>query len=93
MDIDTRIRTIVCNAINEEPAALDPEVSLVEEYHIDSMMALGIMVALEREFAIYIPEEEIAEFDTLADIIELTHKHIEIAKNKPAGDALSAPVV
>ena len=82
MNIDEKVRGIVCEAINEEPKELKNNASLIEEYHIDSMMALGIMVALEREFKIYIPEEDIAEFDTLEDIILLTKEHIETAKNK-----------
>lgn len=90
MDIDARVRAIVCEAINEDVEALDAEASLVEEYHIDSMMALGIMVALEREFNIYIPEEEIAEFDSLTDIIELTHRHLEMAR-KRGPDGNDAP--
>jgi acyl carrier protein len=81
MNIDEKVRQIVCGAINEEPKELKSDASLVEEYHIDSMMALGIMVALEREFKIYIPEEDIAEFDTLEDIISLTKEHIETSKN------------
>jgi acyl carrier protein len=79
MTVEEKIRNIVCNAINEDADKLDAKASLVEEYHIDSMMALGIMVALEKEFSIYIPEEDIAEFDTLEDIIELTIEHC----NKP----------
>jgi len=82
LDIKEKVKLIVCDAINEEPDMLDPTASLVEDYHIDSMMALGIMVALEKEFDLYIPEEEIAEFDTLEDIIELTEKHIELSKKK-----------
>ena len=82
MSVDEKVKKIVCEAINEEEELLKSDASLVEEYHIDSMMALGIMVALEKEFNIYIPEEDIAEFDTLEDIISLTKEHIEEAKNK-----------
>ena len=82
MNVEEKVKNIVCEAINEEFELLKNDASLVEEYHIDSMMALGIMVALEKEFNIYIPEEDIAEFDTLDDIISLTKEHIEEAKKK-----------
>ncbi len=82
--IEAYVRKIVCDAIREEPGKLDPKASLVDEYHIDSMMALGIMVALEKTFDLYIPEDEIAEFDTLEEIAELTLRYVEAKRNGTA---------
>lgn len=87
-DLFLAVRRIVCEAVREESEKLDPAVSLVDEYHIDSMMALGIMVALEKAFDLYIPEDEIAEFDTLAEIVELTRKYVAM---KAAGTAPVPP--
>lgn len=83
-EIEARVRRIVCEAIREEPEKLSAAASLVDEYHIDSMMALGIMVALEKAFDLYIPEDEIAEFDTLEEITELTLKYVEAKANGTA---------
>ncbi|MET3133686.1 acyl carrier protein [Oxalobacteraceae bacterium GrIS 1.11] len=56
------------------------EIGLDDEFrsfsHIDSLKALDLMSALEKNFKIKLPERELREFISLAKVVEVVERHL-----------------
>lgn len=76
-DIDAQIKAIVAEILEVDPATINPDARLVEDLGMDSMMALEILVAIEKKFKITIPEEKLAELKTLGSTIAVAKEYIK----------------
>ena len=65
-----KIREIIVEqlGVNEEDVKL--ETSFIEDLEADSLDAVEVIMALEEEFDIEIPDEEAENFKTIGDIVE-----------------------
>jgi acyl carrier protein len=52
---------------------------LADELGLDSLMALEVMVAVDKKYKIDIPEEEFATIRTLNDAVEVVRRHLPSA--------------
>lgn len=56
------------------------EIGLDDEFrsfaHIDSLKALDLMTALERQFGIRLPESELREFETINKVATAVQRHL-----------------
>ncbi len=68
---DELVRMIA--SIAEIPETEVQEHVALRELGVDSLMALELVAMVEKRFKIEIPEEEIAQVRTLADILKLIH--------------------
>lgn len=70
-DILPRIQTILADqlAINESQA--DPAKTLVEDLGVDSLAFVEIILAVEEEFDIEVPDEKAEQIKTVADLVAL----------------------
>jgi len=75
-DIDNEIKDLVAEIIEKNPAELAGDARFIEDLGVDSMMALEILAALEKKYKIAIPEEKLAEFTTLNEIIKVVKQYI-----------------
>lgn len=76
-DIEAEIKAIVAEILEVDPATINPDARLVEDLGMDSMMALEILVAIEKKFKITIPEEKLAELKTLGSTIAVAKEFIK----------------
>ncbi len=76
-NIEKEVRELIADIIEMGPEAIQPDVHLVEDLGMDSMMALEILAALEKKFHITIPEEELATLTTLSRAVELVKKYAQ----------------
>lgn len=68
-----RIRKILLKLIDVSDEALDDDLDLIDEGLVDSLLALQILNALEREFDVLIPSEDVGNYvsvNTIATGIE-----------------------
>ncbi|MDD7182280.1 MAG: acyl carrier protein [Peptostreptococcus porci] len=67
-----RIREIISEQLNiENPETLKMDTNLLEDLDADSLDAVEIIMNIEEEFEIKIPDEEIDNVKTIGDIISL----------------------
>lgn len=64
-DIDNEIRNLIAEILEKDPNEVRPDARLVEDLGMDSLMALEILVAIEKKYKITIPEEKLKELVTL----------------------------
>lgn len=65
------LRQIVANVLDVEEQAVTDDARFVEDLGVDSLMALEVMVALEKKFRIKLAEKELTQITCLRNVYEL----------------------
>lgn len=69
-----RLRDIVARELNVEASILSPDKKLREDLGMDSIIALNLIFAAERELDIRIEERQVVGLITLKDLEELVDR-------------------
>lgn len=71
-----KIKDIIVEQLSLDDAdSLSMETSLKEDLDADSLDAVEVIMALEEEFDIEIPDEDAEHFKTIGDIVEYIESH------------------
>ena len=82
--IRTRVIEIVCEHLAVEKSKVEDKTSFIEDIGADSLDIVELVMELEEEFDIQIPDDQAEKIKTVGEAVE----HIKVAvKNKPAGEA------
>ena len=65
-----KIKEVIADTVSIEEAEITLDADLKEDLGIDSLDAVEISIALEEAFDISIPQEELAKFVTVQDIVD-----------------------
>ena len=68
MEFESKVITIVSEAANVEAANIKAETSFVDDLNLDSLDMVEMMMKMEEEFGIEIPEEKTEELKTIGDV-------------------------
>lgn len=76
MDVE-KVKEIIANqlGVDEEEITLDS--SFVDDLNADSLDLVELLVALEEEYDISIPDEDISNLQTVGDVVDYIKNHIE----------------
>lgn len=66
---EKKIIQIISNSLGIEPQDLKPELDLETDLSIQKLEVADILLNLEREFSIQIPQEEKSDIRTVRDVI------------------------
>ena len=73
-----RIKEIVAESLGTEAGTLTESTSFKEDLGADSLDLFELVMALEEEYGLEIPAEELSDVETVGDIIEyLKNKGVE----------------
>ncbi|KUJ66206.1 polyketide-8 synthase acyl carrier protein [Streptomyces albus subsp. albus] len=70
LDID-ELRTVVADVLDVDEEELTDEADFVEDLGVDSLMALEVMVVLEKKYSIKLGEEELKKITCLRTAYDL----------------------
>jgi acyl carrier protein len=73
-DLEARVKQILTNRLGMPPDEIRTDASLVDELGMDSLDAVELAIATEREFKIEISDEQVARLATVADIMALVQR-------------------
>lgn len=73
-----KIQQIISEQIGISESEIIGEASLFDDFGMDSLDSIELVMSLEEEFGIDIPDEDIESIETVSDII----KYIEKRKEK-----------
>lgn len=76
MVFDT-VRDIICEQLNVQKDEVTAETNLMKDLEADSIDAAEILIAIEEEYDIEIPEEEAEQFQTVDDLVKYVSGLIE----------------
>jgi len=68
-DVEPRIRQLLSVHLDVDLNRLVPESRLGEDLCVDSLTAVELLMVLEDEFDISLPEDEVGDLQTFADLV------------------------
>lgn len=74
-DIAERVATIVCNQLDVEKDKVKPEASFINDLGADSLDIVELVMELEEEFDMSIPDEHAENIRTVGEAIEYIKKN------------------
>lgn len=75
-NIEEKVKEIVADRLGVDPEEVTPEASFVEDLGADSLDTVELVMALEEEFGIEIPDEDAEKIQTVGDAIDYIQKHL-----------------
>ena len=70
-EVRNKIKEIIANVTNIDPAEIADNASFVEDLQLDSLSLLEIGVDVDYEFKLGVPEERLQELRTVQDSVDL----------------------
>ena len=74
--IDQRVKDIVVEQLGVKPEQVTPQAKFIEDLGADSLDTVELVMALEEEFGIEVPDEQAEKLQSVGDVI----KYIEDAQ-------------
>lgn len=75
MSIEERVKKIIVEQLGVKEEDVKPEASFVEDLGADSLDTVELVMALEEEFDIEIPDEEAEKIQTVKDAVDYIDSH------------------
>ncbi|HUW22577.1 MAG TPA: acyl carrier protein [bacterium] len=75
MAVAEKVKEIIVEQLGVDPEEVTIEASFVNDLGADSLDTVELVMALEEEFNIEIPDEEAEKLDTVGKAIEYINKH------------------
>jgi acyl carrier protein len=75
MAVADKVKEIIVEQLGVNPEEVTMEASFVNDLGADSLDTVELVMALEEEFNIEIPDEEAEKLDTVGKAIEYINKH------------------
>ena len=75
MSIEERVKKIIVEQLGVKEEDVKPEASFVEDLGADSLDTVELVMALEEEFDIEIPDEEAEKIATVQDAVNYIESH------------------
>lgn len=68
MSVNPKVREIIVEQLGCEPERVKPEASFIEDLGADSLDIVELVMAMEEEFDIEIPDEDAEKLKTVGDV-------------------------
>jgi acyl carrier protein len=75
MSVESRVREIIVEQLGVNPEQVTPEATFVEDLGADSLDTVELVMALEEEFGIEIPDEDAEKIASVKDAIDYIDSH------------------
>lgn len=76
MDTFERIRELLAEQLDIEADKITMESDILEDFEADSLDVVDMVMTLEDEFGVEIPDEEIENFRTVGDVVKFVEENI-----------------
>ena len=76
-DIEAKVKEIIVDQLGVNADQVVPDAKMIEDLGADSLDAVELVMAIEEEFEIEVPDEEAEKLAAVGDIIA----HVEKAKS------------
>ncbi|OGR80849.1 MAG: acyl carrier protein [Elusimicrobia bacterium RIFCSPHIGHO2_01_FULL_64_10] len=74
-DIESKVKEIIVENLGVDTAGVNPQASFVNDLGADSLDTVELVMALEEEFDMEIPDEEAEKIQTVGQAIDYIKKH------------------
>ena len=73
--VEQRLKQIISDYTGLNVDSIDTSMSLHTEIELDSFALISLLCEIEDAFGVYIPDSEMVNFQTLADIVDYINTH------------------
>ena len=74
--VEEKVKKIICEQLNVSGEDVVPDASFVDDLGADSLDQVELIMAMEEEFDVSIPDEDAEKISTVKDAIEYIKKAI-----------------
>lgn len=71
MSVDDKIRQLIATQLNKKPEEITDEKEIVKDLGADSLDVIEMLMSLEEEYNITVPEEDVVNIKTVGDIVKI----------------------
>ncbi|MCR5481855.1 MAG: acyl carrier protein [Clostridia bacterium] len=71
-----KVKEIIVEQLSVEPDKVTPETNLMKDLEADSLDAVEIIMAIEDEFEIEVPDDDAEKFQVVADIVKYVEEKV-----------------
>jgi acyl carrier protein len=79
-EIIEKVKQIISEQLGVEESEVTPSASFVDDLGADSLDTVELVMALEEQFDIEIPDEDAEKIRTVQDAIDYIEKHSKVSK-------------
>jgi acyl carrier protein len=76
-DIQEKVKDIIAEQLGVDVTEVVPDASFIDDLGADSLDTVELVMALEEEFGIEIPDEEAEKISTVKDAMDYISEHYE----------------
>ena len=73
---DAKVKEIIAEQLDVPEAQLEPTSAFVDDLKADSLAVVELVLALEQEFEIEIPDEDTEKIRTVGDAVTYINDHV-----------------
>lgn len=73
-DLEARVKQILTTRLGMPPEEITADARLVDDLGMDSLDAVELAIAMERQFKIELSDDQIAKLHTVGDIVALVQR-------------------
>jgi len=77
MAVDSRIRSIISEQLGIGEDEITPDSSFMEDLGADSLDIVEVIMAIEEEFGMDVPDATVEEMETVKSLIDFVEKNIQ----------------
>lgn len=77
--IEETIKALIAEKLSLTPAQITPDAKFVEDLGADSLDSVELVMALEEQFGIEIPDEEAEKIQTFRDVLQYVRTRTQSA--------------
>jgi acyl carrier protein len=79
--VDERVKKIIVEQLGVDEAEVTPTAHFIDDLGADSLDIVELVMAMEEEFEIEIPDEDAEKLQTVKDSIDYIEAHYKATKN------------
>jgi acyl carrier protein len=72
-----KIRDMIVEQLGVDADMVQMDTNLMKDLEADSLDAVEIILGIEEEFGLEIPDEEAEKFETVRDLVDYVNEHTE----------------
>ena len=72
-----QIAEIISTQLKADPETISPQTNIMEDLKADSLDVVELLMAIEEEFGVTVPDEDIPELKTVQNIVDYVGSHRE----------------
>lgn len=74
-EIESKVKELICQQLEVSPEQVVPDASFVDDLKADSLAVVELVLALEQEFKIEIPDEDTEQIKTVKNALDYIKTH------------------